>query len=167
MSRLPVRWREILGLAMAAGKVAWGRRAARQALHDGVAELVVVAEDAGPSAAEEVGREAARRGVTCVRAGRQAELGAAIGRSPVGVLAVVDRGLAGKLMNEWKETSEAAGRARREVRAIAARDPSLRVGARAAHPFEGDPGLPSQHDEHRHQQPHEHDQRPRGRADPS
>ncbi|MCL6520993.1 MAG: ribosomal L7Ae/L30e/S12e/Gadd45 family protein [Firmicutes bacterium] len=167
MSALPRAWRELLGLAMAAGRVAWGRRAAREALQEGRAALIVLAEDAGPAAREQVSREAARAGVPCLVAGCRLELGSAIGRPPVGVLAVTDRRLAETLEDRWKAASDPHRPARQEVEAIAARDPSLRAGAGAAHPFEGDPGLPSQGDEHRHQQPHEHHQRPGGGQDPA
>ncbi|MDI3298162.1 MAG: ribosomal L7Ae/L30e/S12e/Gadd45 family protein [Bacillota bacterium] len=167
MSPLPRPCRELLGLAMAAGRVAWGRRATREALQAGRAALVVLAEDAGPSVTEQVMREATRAGVRCLRAGRREELGAIIGRPPVGVLAVTDRRLAERLTERWNVASGSDRPARREVEAIAARDSGVRTGARTAHPFEGDPGLPSQRDEHRHQQSHEHHQRPGGGQDPS
>lgn len=89
--------RGLLGLARKAGRLAAGDHAARHALQDGRAALVVVAEDAGAACRRRFAHLTAREAVPMVVWGRKAELGVLTGRPQCAVVAVTDKGLAAAL----------------------------------------------------------------------
>ncbi len=99
-----------VGLALRARRVAIGREACKRAARTGSLHAVVVAADAGPSAARDAG---AGPGVAVVRAsiGKQ-ELGARVGKTALAVLGITDPQLAAGMTGD--QASRAGGsRARR------------------------------------------------------
>ena len=84
----------LVGLGAKARRLAIGVDAAREALRRGLAEGLVLAEDAGPRARERLVPLAANRGVTVLRGPTAEELGRVLGRPPVHGVAVLDRQLA-------------------------------------------------------------------------
>jgi predicted RNA-binding protein YlxR (DUF448 family)/ribosomal protein L7Ae-like RNA K-turn-binding protein len=83
----------LLGLARRAGKLALGLSPVEQAVKSGAAELVIVACDAGASAAAPWLESTVRAGRGAAW-GSRARLGAALGREEVSAVAVLDLGLA-------------------------------------------------------------------------
>lgn len=94
----------LLGLARRAGAVVSGTEAVRGALRQGEARLVLMAEDASASQLDKVRRTLVNRPIPRATLGDRAMLGAAVGRSPVSVVAVTDpsfaKGIAAKLPPE-------------------------------------------------------------------
>jgi ribosomal protein L7Ae-like RNA K-turn-binding protein len=83
-----------LGLARRAGALDVGVAAARQAVRDGRARLVVLAADAAAGQRAKVEAVAEARGVPVRIVASSEVLGAAVGHGPVTALAVTDAGLA-------------------------------------------------------------------------
>lgn len=83
-----------LGLARRAGALEMGVAAARQAVRDGRARLVVVAGDAAEGQRLKVVAIAEARGVAVRRVATGTELGRAVGAETVSAVAVTDAGLA-------------------------------------------------------------------------
>ncbi|HJL20380.1 MAG TPA: DUF448 domain-containing protein [Sandaracinaceae bacterium LLY-WYZ-13_1] len=105
MARLQYE-RRLEGLVAAAlrnGSVAVGTDAVRAALSDARVRLLVVAADAA-GRREELSAHAERLGHRCVVFGTKAKLGGLFGRAEVGVLAILDEGIA-------REVAQAATRA--------------------------------------------------------
>ncbi len=90
-------WRNWLGLARKAGKLAPGSHQVEMALKQGQVALIVIAEDAGASVDRKYHLWAQDLKVPVVRAGSKAELGLAIGMGPHAILAILDVALAKKL----------------------------------------------------------------------
>jgi uncharacterized protein len=90
------RAKSLIGLARRAGKLALGTSAVEQALKRELSVLVLVAADARAARDSAWLEPAVRRGQAAVF-GTKAELGAALGREEVGVVAVLDPGLARSL----------------------------------------------------------------------
>lgn len=88
---------QALGLALRAGRAAVGTGAVREAAAGGELRLVVVARDAGDNAVSRIRGALRRSGAPRVPIGTRAELGAALGRGPVAVVGVTDRGLAERI----------------------------------------------------------------------
>ena len=86
---------QTLGLARRAGRAAVGTRAVLTAARSRRLEALIVAHDASPNAMNRV-RGAARR-VPIVRCGTRETLGLALGRGPVAVVGVTDRGFARRI----------------------------------------------------------------------
>ena len=78
----------LLGLARRAGAVVSGTEAARNAIRQGEARLVFMAEDAADQQLEKVRRTLVNRPIPQAILGDRAILGAAVGRGPVSVVAV-------------------------------------------------------------------------------
>jgi hypothetical protein len=98
--------RRLEGLLLAAfrnGKVAVGTDAVRRALAEATVRVLVVAGDAS-GRREEIWSQAERLGNRCVMVGTKAKLGRPFGRAEVGVLAILDEGIA-------KEVAATAARA--------------------------------------------------------
>jgi predicted RNA-binding protein YlxR (DUF448 family)/ribosomal protein L30E len=86
----------LIGLARRAGKLALGAKAVEHACKSEAAELLVVATDAR-AAGEGAWLESAVRSGRAAAYGTKVELGAALGRKDVGVVAVLDAGLSRSL----------------------------------------------------------------------
>jgi ribosomal protein L7Ae-like RNA K-turn-binding protein len=84
----------LLGMARRAGAVVKGTDATRRALRKGEAKALIVAEDGSDTQLEKVLPLAEAKGVPWTRAGRQEELGAAVGSGPLTVVGVTESGFA-------------------------------------------------------------------------
>jgi ribosomal protein L7Ae-like RNA K-turn-binding protein len=82
----------VLGLARRAGRVVVGSDAVRAASRQGKVAVIVVARDVGESARRRL--RSALRATPTFECGTMEELGAAVGRGRVVVVAVTDSGLA-------------------------------------------------------------------------
>ncbi len=87
----------LLGLCKKAGKLAGGEAAAEQAVRDGSARLLIVAEDASANTKKKFHNSAAYYHIPIVEAGEKTQLGRAIGQEIRAVLAVTEEGFAKKL----------------------------------------------------------------------
>jgi ribosomal protein L7Ae-like RNA K-turn-binding protein len=88
---------EALGLALRAGRAAVGTRQVAEAARSGELELVVWAGDASPNARRRISGPLKEAEPVQVTLGDRASLGDALGRAPVVVVGVSDRGLAAKI----------------------------------------------------------------------
>jgi ribosomal protein L7Ae-like RNA K-turn-binding protein len=84
----------LLGLGAKARRLAIGVDAAREALRRGVAEGLVLAQDASPRARDRLVALATHRNVDVLTGPPAEELGRILGRPPVHGVAVLDRQLA-------------------------------------------------------------------------
>jgi ribosomal protein L7Ae-like RNA K-turn-binding protein len=84
----------LLGLGLRGRLVVLGVSGVRAELKGGTIRCVVLAADASPRAVEKVARLAEGSGVPLVRGPSAAEIGARLGRPPVMVVGVRDRGMA-------------------------------------------------------------------------
>jgi ribosomal protein L7Ae-like RNA K-turn-binding protein len=84
----------LLGLGLRGGLVVLGVDAVRKELQSGTVRCVVLAADASPRAVEKVVRLAAGRRVPLVPGPDAAAMGERLGRPPLMVVGVRDRGLA-------------------------------------------------------------------------
>lgn len=87
----------LLGLARRAGSVAPGTDAARRALREGEARLILVAGDASSVQLDKVKSLLKNRRVSWGTLGDRATLGAAVGRGPVSAVAVTADSFADQL----------------------------------------------------------------------
>ncbi len=87
----------LLGLAARAGAILPGTERVREAARAGEARLVLVAGDASGNTCDKLIPMLQARGVPHVRAYDRARLGEAVGRGPLGAVAVMDASLAGRL----------------------------------------------------------------------
>lgn len=104
--------RRVEGLLLAAlrsGAIVAGTDAVRRALAEGAPPLLLVAEDAA-GRREEITDQAARLGGRCVVHGTKEGLGRLMGRAEVGVLAVLEEGLAREVAITAARATELAGR---------------------------------------------------------
>ena len=90
----PDRTLSMLGIAMKAGKVAGGETACENAIKNGTARLVVLAEDASDNTRKHFSDMCAYREIPVVTYSDKASLGRAIGRDLRSNLAITDEGLA-------------------------------------------------------------------------
>lgn len=81
-------WHNRLGLANRAGALAIGQASAREALREGRAALVVLADDAGEAGKQKFSRDAERKALPSVWVRHGAWPGAALGREFVSVVTV-------------------------------------------------------------------------------
>lgn len=88
----------MLGLGLRAGRVVIGVDATRAVMQRGDAMVIVLASDASPRAVEKVVRLAQGTKVPIVPGPAAQELGGRLGRPPVMVVAVRDRGLAAGIL---------------------------------------------------------------------
>lgn len=89
---------ELLGLAQRAGAVARGVDAARRAVREGKARLVLIAEDASAAQLKKITGLLEHRTVPRRVAGGMAALGAAVGGPPLSAVAVTQREFAESLL---------------------------------------------------------------------
>ncbi|MDH3223184.1 MAG: ribosomal L7Ae/L30e/S12e/Gadd45 family protein [Gemmatimonadota bacterium] len=88
----------ILGLARRAGRLVVGAEESRRAIRQGVARVVVIADDAAGGQREKVLRASRAGSVPVLHEASGSALGAALGRGKVTAVAVTDRGLSSKLL---------------------------------------------------------------------
>lgn len=104
--------RRVEGLLLAAlrsGAIVAGTDAVRRALAESAPPLLLVAEDAA-GRRDEIAEQAARLGGRCVIYGTKEGLGRLMGRAEVGVLAVLEDGLAQEVATTAARATELAGR---------------------------------------------------------
>lgn len=87
----------LLGLAQNAGRLITGQTAALRALQSGRVKLLLLAEDASPRLAKKVRQAAAEAGTAVHVWGTKEQIGSAVGKRDLGVLAVCDDGFAGAM----------------------------------------------------------------------
>ncbi|MGB9859705.1 MAG: L7Ae/L30e/S12e/Gadd45 family ribosomal protein [Moorellaceae bacterium] len=85
---------ELLGLALRAGKLAWGSRAAKAGLRRKKVYLILIAEDASSRLKTEFRLLCFKLGVPLVVWGTKEMIGLALGKPPCSVAGVQDEGLA-------------------------------------------------------------------------
>lgn len=103
--------RRLEGLLIAARRsrsLAVGTEAVRQAFVEKNVPLLIVASDAA-GRREELADQAARLGGRCVMYGTKSELGRLMGRSEVGVMAILDPGIAREVVLVAARATELAG----------------------------------------------------------
>jgi ribosomal protein L7Ae-like RNA K-turn-binding protein len=88
----------MLGMAMRAGAVVPGTERVREAARGDSLQLAVIAADASANTRAKLLPLLAARGITQVVRYKRAELGAAVGRGPLGAVGVLDRALADRLL---------------------------------------------------------------------
>ena len=89
----------LLGLARKAGRLVIGAEESRRAIREGIARVVVLADDASSGHRGKVEAVARARGVPVVGIGSRGELGQALGKGLVTAVAVTDKGLSSKLLD--------------------------------------------------------------------
>lgn len=88
----------MLGMAMRAGAVVPGTERVREAARGDSLQLALIAADASANTRGKLLPLLAARGITHVVRYERAELGAAVGRGPLGAVGVLDRMLADRLL---------------------------------------------------------------------
>ena len=96
---------KLLGLGQRARSVVSGDEGVRAKLERHQARLVIVARDAAPATRRDFSVLSARYSVPCVEFGTKDELGAAVGKSPRAVIALLEENLARRVM-QLLETSK-------------------------------------------------------------
>lgn len=107
--------RRLEGLLLAALRsrsAVLGTEAVRRAIEERAPALLLVAEDAA-GRRDELSERAARLGGLCVVYGTKAGLGRLMGRPELGVLAILDEGIAGEVAATAARATELAGRGSR------------------------------------------------------
>src|SRR5688572_11051377 len=94
---------ELLGLAQRAGAVERGVDAARRAVREGRARLVLIAEDASAAQLKKITGLLEHRTVPCRVAGGRAELGAVVGDAALSAVAVTRGEFAESLLRHLPE----------------------------------------------------------------
>lgn len=95
---------QLLGLARRAGAVAPGLEAAREAVRNGDARVVLLARDASPMQLKKMTRTLNDRSIPTALIGDRDTLGAAVGRAPLSAVAVTNASLAGRVVAELGES---------------------------------------------------------------
>lgn len=91
---------QLLGLARRAGGVAPGMEAARRAIREGEALLLVLARDASSVQLEKIRTTVHNRTIPQITLGDRSTLGAAVGLPPLSAIAVTNRTLVDQLISE-------------------------------------------------------------------
>lgn len=94
---------DYLGLAQKAGKIAAGDRAVLQAVKKSGAFLVIIAGDIAPTVREELLQALDGRGLPVFHWRDKASLGLMTGKSPRGALAVLDKGFAKVIEENFRQ----------------------------------------------------------------
>ncbi len=100
------RMGHLIGLANRAGHLVTGVGAVREALRSGTVRCIVAAEDVSERAQDKVVRLAQAKNVPVVAGPTAARLGERLGRPPVMVVGVRDRGLADEVVRLDVETAQ-------------------------------------------------------------
>lgn len=93
----------LFGLARRARKLVDGQGRIIEAITSGEAKLVVLSEDAGANGNKKLRDKSASYEVPVVTFSNKEVLGKAIGRESVAAIAIVDEGLAAKLLERFGE----------------------------------------------------------------
>lgn len=101
---------QLLGVALRAGRLVVGTEAVKDRAEAGELAAAVVAEDAGENARDRVCPLLERAGVTVWEVGSRSELGAALGRGPVVVAGLTDRGFADAVAKKAAAAPTSGGR---------------------------------------------------------
>ncbi len=97
---------KLLGLGQRARSVVSGDEGVRAKLERRQAKLVIIAGDAAPSTRNDFVALAKRFGVPYVVYGQKGELGAAVGKSPRAVLALLDENLTKRILSLLKQPED-------------------------------------------------------------
>ena len=97
---------ELLGLAQRAGAVERGVDAARRAVREGRARLVLIAEDASAAQLKKITSLLEHRSVPCHVAGTRDVLGAAVGGGALSAAAVTRQDFAEPMLRHLSRTPE-------------------------------------------------------------
>ncbi|MBO8128816.1 MAG: ribosomal L7Ae/L30e/S12e/Gadd45 family protein [Peptococcaceae bacterium] len=97
---------KLLGLGQKARSVTSGDEGVRAKLERRKVKLVIIASDAAASTKQDFSIMCRRYGVPYIVAGLKNELGAAIGKSPRAVVALLDKNLADKIREYLEKHSE-------------------------------------------------------------
>ena len=97
---------ELLGLAQRAGAVERGVDAARRAVREGRARLVLIAEDASAAQLKKITNLLEHRTVPHRAAGGRDELGAAVGAAPLSAVAVTRQDFAEPMLRHLPQEGE-------------------------------------------------------------
>ena len=93
----------MIGLAVRAGKVAFGVFMTEKALDEGRAELVVASEDIGASNRRKIEGKCKNCGVNLVFYSDKESLSRALGKKDVPVVAICDEGFAGAISGKLSQ----------------------------------------------------------------
>lgn len=94
---------KLLGLGQRARSLVSGDEAVRAKLERRQARLVIIARDASTATQQDFAALCQRYGVGCVLFAAKAELGAALGKSPRAVVALLDEGFARRVLVSLQE----------------------------------------------------------------
>ncbi len=104
---------QLLGLALRAGKLASGEFATENAIKEGKAYLVIVAEDASDNTRKLFTDKCSYYKVPIRTAGQKESLGRALGKAERASIAVLEEGFARKIMELCEEVKSAKEKSRR------------------------------------------------------
>ena len=102
----------LIGLAMKAGKAAGGEFAAEKAIRQGLAQLVILSEDASVNTSKKFSNMAVWNQVPICRYLSKTDLGWCMGKGERSCVVITDRGLADKIVSEIekKKNKEETGK---------------------------------------------------------
>lgn len=87
-----------MGLMLKAGQVALGRTSLEMALDKGLVRLIITAEDLSPRFRDDIKRKADSAGIHTLDWLTKAQWGKIFGRESVGVFGILDKKVAGKVL---------------------------------------------------------------------
>ena len=99
----------LVGIALKGRNAVVGRERVREAVHRRRAVRVIMAQDAGDALAGEISNLCRAEKTPLTRFGGKAEMGRALGRQEVAVVALTDRGLAEALLASIEEQTTVDG----------------------------------------------------------
>ena len=120
-------WLNLLGLARRAGKLAPGENQTMLAMRNHRAALVIIARDAGGAVHRKYHLWAQDEDIPLAHMGTKESLGRAIGMGPHAVLAILDEGFSGRILEEMRKSSGGIIVGRKRER----QDQGVRAGQRA------------------------------------
>jgi len=100
----------LVGLARRGGRLAVGFEACVKALSQKKAALIILADDLSPSTADRLKGKFPDASIPAIVHGLKNEWGRVLGREEVGVMAVLDKGLAEAIMMKLKSPDSIEGR---------------------------------------------------------
>jgi ribosomal protein L7Ae-like RNA K-turn-binding protein len=93
----------MIGMARKAGLLAMGVNLSMEAVRSGRADLLVVARDAAKNAAAAAAKAQADHRIDTICYAGKEELGRAVGKPAISILAVCDKGMAGQIKKLYGE----------------------------------------------------------------
>lgn len=90
-------WMQMLGLVMKANRLATGEEAVLQAVRNGKAKLVIVADDASPNTVKKMKDKCRSYRIPLVQSGNREALGRSVGKSERVIIGILDSGFAESL----------------------------------------------------------------------